>query len=310
MIIGIIGLGWVGASVAISTLHRGIARELWLHDAREGLAEAEAADFSHGASFYAPCDVRTATVAEMAEHCDAIVIAAGQGVMPGKNRLDALAVTAKLATSIGAQLRSAKGVVVVVTNPVDVMTALLVQASGLPATRVLGTGTMLDTARLRWLLGNRLAIDDRSVHAQVLGEHGDSSVVAWSSGSVGGLPLRSMPGWNTEAESALATRVRRAAYEIIAAKGATNHAIGLVTASLLQAIVRDERRILTVSTLQTPAGALAECLGGSPVALSLPTVVGRSGAGDVLLPPLDEGERLALRHSADVLRAAWADAPR
>jgi L-lactate dehydrogenase len=298
--------------VAISALHRGIARELWLADAREGLAGAEAADLAHGASFYAPCDVREAGVEAMAEGCDAVVIAAGRGALPGQSRLDALGVTAGIARELGARLRGARGVVVVVTNPVDVMTELVAEASGLPATRVLGTGTMLDTARLRHLLSERVGVDERSVHAHVLGEHGDSSVVAWSSAAIGGVPLRALPRWRADDEPAIAERVRRAAYDIIAKKGATNHAIGLVTASLLQCVLRDERRVLTVSSqhggapARAEAGGLAALIGGDPVALSVPTVVGRGGAGEILVPHLDEAERAALRRSADVLRAARA----
>ena len=308
MIVGIVGLGWVGASVAISTLHRGVARHLWVNDVRDGLAAAEAADLAHGAAFYPPCEVRSATVEEMAEHCDAIVLAAGRGAMPGQSRLDALGVTAALARDIGARLRGARGIVVVVTNPVDVMTAIVVEATGLPAHRVIGTGTMLDTARLRSLLGEQLGVDERSVHAHVLGEHGDSSVVAWSSGVVGGVPLRSLPAWDRAAEAGIETRVRRAAYEIIAAKGATNHAIGLVTAALLQCVLRDERRVLTVSRLHDGAGPLGAIVGTDPVALSVPTIVGRDGAGAVIVPVLDADERQALRRSADVLRAAAAGA--
>jgi L-lactate dehydrogenase len=306
MRVGIIGLGWVGASVAISTLHRGIARELWLDDVREGLAEAEAADLAHGASFYAPCDVRRASVEQMAEGCDAVVIAAGRGALPGQSRLDALGVTAGIARELGARLRGARGVVVVVTNPVDVMTELVVEASGLPHERVIGTGTMLDTARLRHVLSQRLRIDERSIHAQVLGEHGDSSVLAWSSATVGGVPLRTLPGWRSESEPVIAHEVRRAAYEIIAKKGATNHAIGLVTASLLQCVLRGERRVLTVSRVHGPGGPLTAWLGDAPVALSVPTVVDRQGAVEVLPPALDDGERAALRRSAEVLREARA----
>ena len=305
MRIGVIGLGWVGASVAVSTLHRGIARELWLNDVREGLAEAEAADLAHGASFYPRCDVRAATVEQMAQHCDAIVIAAGKGALPGRSRLDALSITATIARQVGTALRGTQAVVVVVTNPVDVMTQLVAESSGLPTERVLGTGTMLDTARLRHELSARIGIDQRSIHANVLGEPGDSQVVAWSSASAGGRPLRDWPGLPPADEPAIAESVRRAAYRIIDKKGATNHAIGLVTASLLQSLLRDEHRLLTVSCLHR-GGDAAHLLGDEPVALSLPMVVGRSGAVRLVMPPLDAAERAALRRSADCLRAARA----
>ncbi|MCS6857425.1 MAG: hypothetical protein NZM37_06925 [Sandaracinaceae bacterium] len=303
MRIGIVGLGWVGASVAISTLHRGIARELWLNDIREGLAEAESWDLAHGASFYPPCEIRPASVEAMAEACDAIVIAAGKGALPGKSRLDSLSITSEIAFDLGKRLRKARGVVVVVTNPVDVITQLIQEESGLPPQRVIGTGTTLDTARLRFLLSNRLRIDERSIHAYVLGEHGDSSFVAWSGAVVGGLPLRHLPNWKQEEEEAIEQSVRRAAYEIIARKGATNHAIGLVTASLLQAIVRDERRIATVSILRS-GPEYSELIGPEPICLSLPTVIGAEGAGPSILPRLDERESALLRRSADILRQA------
>ncbi len=309
MRIGLIGLGWVGASTAISILHRGIARELWLADVREGLANAEALDLAHGASFYPPCRVRAAPVEEMAAHCDAIVVAAGKGALPGTSRLDALTVTAGIARDLGQRLRGTAAVVVVVTNPVDVVTQLIAEVSGLPPERVIGSGTVLDTSRLRHLLAQRLRIDERSVHAYVLGEHGDSQVALWSSATVGGVPLRRLPDWARAEESALAASVRRAAYEIIAGKGATNHAIGLVTATLLQSVLRDERRVLTVSRVHAAGSPAGSMLGGGPVALSLPTIVGRDGAGQVLLPELDEAEHRTLVASADVLRAARAAVP-
>jgi len=304
MRIGIIGMGWVGASVAISTLHRGFARELWVNDVRPGLAAAEALDLAHGAAYYAPCAVRESTVEEMAEMCDAVVIAAGHGALAGKSRLDALVSTAQIALDLGRRLRGAPGVVVVVTNPVDVMTALVAVASGLPPERVLGTGTVLDTVRLQHVIAQSLALDENSIDAQVLGEHGDSQVAAFSTASIGGVPLRRMPGWRRGEEAAVAESVRRAAYTIVAGKGATSHAIGLVTASLLQCILRDERRVLTVSRLQPATDEFEALLGPGRVALSLPTVVDRNGGARVLVPELADDERAALRRSADVLRAA------
>jgi L-lactate dehydrogenase len=185
---------------------------------------------------------------------------------------------------------------------VDVLTHVVAESSGLPPERVIGTGTMLDTARLRQALGRELSLDPRSVHAQIVGEHGDSEVVLWSSASVGGTPLRSWPGWTAERERPVADEVRTAAYEIIRRKGATNHAIGLVTAALLRSILRDERRVLTVSRVHDGAHGLGD------VALSLPAVVGVEGATEVVPPEMDEAERGALLHSARVLRDAVASA--
>ncbi|HST58119.1 MAG TPA: L-lactate dehydrogenase [Longimicrobium sp.] len=297
--VGVIGLGWVGTSVAISTLHAGVAGEVLLNDVRTDVAEGEAMDMAHGASFYPAATVRTARIEEMAE-CDAVVIAAGRGGKAGETRLDLLRDNAATIRTIGERLRGARGLLIVVTNPVDVLTWVLADASGLPPERVIGTGTMLDTARLRQMLGAELRLDPRSIHAQVVGEHGDSEVVLWSGANVGGTPLRDWPGWDASREDEMAAQVRTAAYEIIRRKGATNHAIGLVTAELLRETMRGERRVLTVSRVQDDAA------GYGGVALSLPTVVGPDGATQVVLPEMTDDERRRLDHSAAVLRDAIA----
>ena len=297
--IGILGTGWVGASVAISTLHAGVGSELLLCDARAEVAEGEAMDLAHGAAFYSTATVR-AVPREALLETDALVIAAGRGGKPGESRLDLLRDNAATLRDIGTQLRGYRGIVVVVTNPVDVLTWVVAESSGLPPERVIGTGTMLDTARLRQVLGAELGIDPHSIHAQVVGEHGDSEVVLWSSAIAGGTALRRWPGWKRDRETPIAEQVRTAAYEIIRRKGATNHAIGLVTAALLRSTLRGEHRVLTVSRVQTGA------LGIRDVALSLPTVVDEGGATSVIPPELDDTERAALEHSADVLRKAIA----
>jgi len=300
MKIGIVGTGWVGASVAISTLHTGLARELLLCDVRPELAEGEAMDLAHGAAFYPTATVRAAPLEELVG-CDAVVIAAGKGGTPGQSRLALAQVNAAIVTDLARRLAGLRGLLVIVTNPVDVLTQLAVEASGLPPARVLGTGTMLDTARLRQVLGRELDLEPRSIHAQVVGEHGDSEVVLWSSAQIAGVPLRVWPGWNAAREAAVALEVRRAAYEIIQRKGATNHAIGLVTAALLRWALRGERRVLTVSRMH--AGVDPDVDG---VALSLPAIVGADGATDVVWPPLDDVERAALHRSAEVLRSVRA----
>ena len=207
-----------------------------------------------------------------------------------------LADNARVADDIGRRMAGSKALVIVVSNPVDVLTRVLQQASGLPSSRVLGTGTMLDTARLRQRLGEHLGVDARSVHAQVLGEHGDSELVHWSAAQIGGRPLRDRAGWSVDDETRLAAEVRAAAYEIIQRKGITNHAIGLVTADLVRAVARDERRVLTVSRRH-------EAFDG--VAMSLPAVVGRNGAEDVIVPVLDAVEAAALQSSASALQQAY-----
>lgn len=295
--IGVLGTGWVGASVAISILHSGFASELLLSDVKADVAEGEAMDLAHGASFYPAADVR-AVPFDALLGTSAIVVSAGRGGKANETRLDLLRDNARVLGDIGAKLRGYRGIVIVVTNPVDVLTWVVAQSSGLPPERVIGTGTMLDTARLRQVIAAELDVAPHSVHAHVVGEHGDSEVVLWSSAQVGGLPLREWPGWHRERETEIAERVRRAAYEIIRRKGATNHAIGLVTAALLRAALRGERRIQTVSRVQAGANGFAG------VALSLPTIVDAGGAVSVVTPKLDAAERDALNRSATVLRDA------
>jgi L-lactate dehydrogenase len=297
--VGIIGTGWVGSSVAISTLHMGVANRLWLFDARKEIAEGEALDLAHGASFYPSAKVEAVGLDQMAK-ADAVVICAGRGGKPGESRLDLLRENAAIAREIGKALAECQGLVVVVANPVDVLTRVVAEASGLPHHSVIGTGTMLDTARLRQVLGRELDLDPRSIHAHVVGEHGDSEVVLWSGARVGGMPLAKWPGWDAQKEAAISDEVRRAAYEIIRRKGATNHAIGLVTASLLRWLMRGERRILTVSRIQDDIPGL------EGIALSLPTIVGSDGALQVIEPEMNERERAGLLRSAEVLREASA----
>jgi L-lactate dehydrogenase len=236
----------------MSILHSGAADEVLLHDIRPELAEGEAMDLAHGASFYPSAQVRAAPLEEIAA-ADAVVVAAGRGGRPGESRLDLLRENAAVTRDIGQRLSGCRGVVVMVTNPVDILTKVIADVSQIPPARVVGTGTMLDTARLRQVLGRKLRVDPHSVHAHVVGEHGDSEVVLWSAASVGGIRLKDWPDWNQDDQPALADEVRRAAYEIIRRKGATNHAIGLATADLLRCLLRDERRVLTVSRVQEGA---------------------------------------------------------
>lgn len=298
--IGIIGTGWVGSSVAISTLSMGVADELILYDKREEVAEGEAMDLAHGSSFYPDALVRSAPPQEMLD-TRFVVIAAGRGGVPGESRLDLLRENVAIVRSLADVFQGYGGIAIMVTNPVDVLTYEFQRVSGLPPERVVGTGTMLDTARLRQVLGRHLDLSPRSIHAQVVGEHGDSQFPLWSTATLGGIPLRQWPGWSGEQETKIGDRVRRAAQEIIRRKGATNHAIGLVTATLMKWMSRAERRILTISRTQTGAFGLRD------LALSLPTIVGSEGALEVLEPPLDPSEAGALEASASVLRQAIAD---
>jgi L-lactate dehydrogenase len=293
MRVGVIGVGHVGTSVAMAVLQSGVAQELLLHDRDANRAEGEAMDMAHGSPYYPRAAVRAATLEEVLA-CELLVFAAGRNSRPGETRLQLLQDNARVAALIGQRLVGSAAVVVVVSNPVDVLTRVLQQASGLPPERVLGTGTMLDTARLRQRLGQQLGVNPRSVHAQVLGEHGDSEFVQWSAAQVGGQWLRQRADWSAADEAQVADEVRTAAYQVIQRKGVTNHAIGLVTADLVRAVLRDEQRVLTVSR-QQPGG----------VALSMPAVVGRQGAVTLLNPQLDETETAALVRTTAVLQQAW-----
>lgn len=295
--IGIIGIGSVGSSVAISILQSGIADEVLLHDAKKEVAEGEAMDMAHGVSFYPSASIRTGSPEEMREAA-AVVIAAGRGGKDGESRLDLLKDNVRIIKELGEKLKGAKGLLVMIANPVDVLTYVLQKASGLPAERVIGTGTMLDTARLRQILGKELGLDASSIHAHVVGEHGDSEVVLWSGAVIGGVPLKEWKGWSAKKEKEMADEVRTAAYEIVKRKGTTNHAIGLVTAALLQSVLRGEPRVLTISRVQEGAFGLKD------VALSLPTVVSTAGATQVLEPSMTKEELEQLKKSAEVLKEA------
>ena len=283
----------------MSLLTRGEARELYVCDARKEVAEGEAMDLAHAAPFLRTASVQARPVEDMRD-CDAVVIAAGRNGKPGESRLDLLRDNASITRELGRTLRGHRGLLVMLTNPVDVLTHVLLEASELPPARVLGTGTLLDTARMRHVVGSELGVSPQSIHMNVLGEHGDSQVAVFSSARVGNVPLRAWPGFRAAREPELAERVRFAAREIIARKGATNHAIGLATAYLLKWALGDERRVLTVSRLQKGAAGL------SGLCISLPAIVGREGAVQVLEPDLDEREHEALLRSAKVLREAKA----
>ncbi len=261
------------------------------------LAKGEAMDFNHGSSFFPSTNVKAVDIPEMM-HCNAIVITAGRGGSPTESRLDLLNDNIKIARDISNQLAGYKGMLVIVANPVDILTYFYQKFTGLPSGRVIGTGTFLDTARLREMVGRRLNVDPRSVHAKVIGEHGDSEVVLWSEANIGGMSLREWKGWEQSYESEIAEKVKRAAYDIIKKKGATNHAIGLVTATLLKWILRGERRVITLST------ALNGPFGLSDLAISLPSLVSENGVEEVLEVTMDESEKTAFLHSADVITKA------
>jgi L-lactate dehydrogenase len=303
MKLAVVGAGSVGTSVAYASMIRGVADEIALYDTNGAKATAEVLDLRHGLQFAAPARIIGGDDPEVCVGSDVIVVTAGAKQHPGQTRLDLAAANAALVRRAlpGLVELAPDTLVLVVTNPVDVVTFVAQDATGLPAGRVLGSGTVLDTSRLRFLLAEELGVAVTSVHATVVGEHGDSEIVLWSTATVGGAPLAEVTGptgatIDPERHDALLAEVRGAAYRVIEGKGATNLAIGLAAARILRCVVTDERAVLPVSVRTTIPDV-------GDVCLSLPSVVGRAGVLTTLDTPMDERERAGLRSSAAAIRA-------
>ena len=296
MKVAIIGIGSVGAAVATAIKSTGLVHEMVLFD-RDGVrARAAAQDLGHAAAFSFDVKITAASNYREIRGSEVVVIAAGANQKPGQTRTDLLAananVIADVVPRVMANVDSKKVKIIVVTNPLDVMVMLARDLSGLPTERVIGTGTMLDSARLRTILARQLDVSPMSINAYVLGEHGDSSVVNWESATVGAIPLNdfcrttklSLP---QTTRKTIEHRVQTAAYEIIQGRGATWDGIAAAVTDLLRCIINDEKRILTVST----------CNPKKNLAMSLPTIVGEIGVVRVLMPKLSAPESEALRAS-------------
>jgi len=307
MKIGIVGAGFVGSTAAYAMVMRGVGRQIVLVDKSEARARAEADDLLHAVPFANPLDVVAGNFPDLAG-ARVVVLTAGVGQRPGETRLQLLArneaVFAEIVPSVLEHAPDA--VLVVATNPVDVMThvtARFAAAGGVPSARVLGSGTTLDTARFRALLGRRLGVDAAHVHAYVVGEHGDSEVLTWSLAAVGGIPLADMAErhglpFDDAVRAEVDAGVRRAAYSIIEGKGATYYGVGSALARIVDAILRDQRSVLTVCT---PSPRVA---GVDDVTVSLPQVVGGAGVIETLPLALPPDEEQALARSAGVVRSA------
>lgn len=306
---GIVGSGFVGSTAAYAMVMRGVGRRIVLVDLNRQRAQAEADDILHAVPFAEPLEVSAGDYADLAD-CKVVVITAGVGQKPGETRLQLLernaAVFAQVVPSV---LKHAPGAILLVaTNPVDVMThvaAHYARQYGLPSSRVLGSGTTLDTARFRALLGRRLGIDSHHVHAYVIGEHGDSELLPWSLVTVGGVPLEEFCGERRidlcpDDYAAIEEQVRRAAYHIIDGKGATYYGVGSAIARIVEVILNDQRSILTVCT------PLSEAAGVADVTISLPNLLGGDGLVSTFYPGLSAAEDEALRASAGVVRGAIA----
>jgi len=308
--IGIVGAGLVGATAAYALVMRGIGRRIVLVDRREARARAEADDLLHAVPFAHPLDVVAGSYPDLAG-ARVVILTAGVGQRPGETRLQLLGRNAAVFREIvPAVLEHAPdAVLIVATNPVDVMTHLAARFAaekGVPRERVFGSGTMLDTARFRTLLGRRLGVDAAHVHAHVVGEHGDSEVLTWSIATVGGLPLADMAQrhgvpFDDGVRRTVDAAVRGAAYSIIAGKGATYYGVGSALARVAEAVLSDQRSVLTVCSPE------ADVAGVRDVTVSLPRVVGGAGVLETLPLVLPTDEEEALARSAGVVRAAIDD---
>ena len=301
---GIIGCGNVGSTTAYTLMQTGWFSEMVLVDLDTKRAEGEASDIAHGLPFHTPMDIYAGDYADLAD-CGLIIITAGAKQNPGDTRMDLLRTNARIFRSIVTNIAiyNQTAILLVVTNPVDVLSYVTYRFSGFPSHRVIGSGTVLDTARLKQLVGTHLGVDSRNVHSFIIGEHGDSELPVWSSANVSGVDLLHYcdscgRGYDQTVLDGLFYDVRDSAYRIIEAKGATYFAIAESVKRIVSAIVRDENTILPVSALVDGHYGL------DGVYMSLPCIVSRSGIKQVLEIPLNEEEDIKLRQSAKKLKTA------
>lgn len=302
MKVAIVGAGHVGATIAFTLLLHDVASRISLIDINAEKAIGEVLDLAHGASYLDNAEVRAEGFEGIAD-ADVVVLAAGRGRKPGESRLDLARGNAAIMEDVLAAMTPhyRGAVVIVVSNPMDVLTYLAVQRLPAPPTKVIGSGTSLDSSRFRYLLGREFGIDPRNIHAYVIGEHGDSSVPVWSMASVGQIPVTrlALPGHeplDADAQHRIHQSVVAAGREVIQRKGATYYAVALSVARIIEAILDDEKSVLTVSSYIERFGEISD------VCLSLPAVVCREGIREVLPIALDESEWRLLRASADALK--------
>lgn len=302
--VAIIGTGRVGASCAYALQLNGLVSEIVLINANRNRAEGEAMDINHGSQFTKPVRVWPGDYKDCRD-ADIVVLAAGTSQKPGDTRLDLLKNNSTiLQRMLAPALRYLEDSIVIVTaNPVDALTYLTWQMTSLPSRQIIGSGTILDTARFRFLLGQHFKIDTHSIHAYIIGEHGDSQVPVWSLANIAGIQLDEYTRLNgnpleTTERVKIAENTRRAAYEIIQRKGATYYAIAAALVRIIEAIVRDENRVLTVSGIANGIHGLND------VALSLPSVINRQGIAKTLDLPLSDKEQSGLKRSIQVIHDA------
>jgi L-lactate dehydrogenase len=305
--VSIIGVGSVGTAIAYACLIRGSAGALALYDTNAKKVAAEVLDLKHGSQFVPACTVSGSDDIAVTAGSTVIVVTAGAKQDPGQSRLDLAATNVAMAQTLTPQLleHSPDAVLLFVTNPVDLVTYASARSVDLPPGRIFGSGTVLDSSRFRYLIAQRAGVAVGNVHGFIVGEHGDSEIPLWSSVSIGGMPAEQFRSggqlvFDEATRTEIAHDVVNAAYAIIEGKGATNLAIGLATARILEAVLGDQNRVLPVSSVQRGAYQISD------VALSLPTLVSAAGAGEVLEVPLAVHELLGLQGSAKTLREAQA----
>ncbi len=299
----IIGAGLVGSTFAYSLMINGIVSEIILIDVNQERLEGEIMDLNHGISFVRPALVRAGTYADCAD-ADIIVITAGSNQRPGESRIDLLARNAEIFKGIIGKIKEtgSKSILLIATNPVDIMTYITYKLSGFPENRVIGSGTVLDSARFRYLISTHCHVDPSNVHAYIVGEHGDTEVPVWSIANIAGIRFAEycpVCGGNCKSllpKEEIFNEVKNAAYKIIKGKGATYYAIGLALVQIVESIIRDEYSVLTVSTLLKGEYGLEDLY------LSLPCVVNRQGIERKIRLELSPEEEKALKHSAETLK--------
>lgn len=302
MKVGIVGAGMVGSTAGYALALMGLASEIVLIDTNDALAVAQAEDIAHAVPFMSSTVVNAGQYRDL-EGAGVVILAAGVSQKPGETRLELLERNAAVFRAVLAEVLPVvpDAILLIASNPVDVMTQITTRLSGIDPRRVIGSGTILDTARFRSLVGRHLGISPQSVHAYVLGEHGDSEVLAWTSARAGSVPLSSFAAQvgsplTAEVRGQIDDGVRNAAYKIINGKGSTYYGIGAGLARIVKAIARDQRDVLSVSI------TTAEVAGVRDVALSIPRVIGASGVIADLFPDLDDAEYAALHRSASLLK--------
>lgn len=301
--VAIVGCGSVGSTFAFSLMISGLAREIVLIDKNEKRAEGECMDLNHGASFVHPVNIYTAGY-EGCKDADVVLITAGAKQDPGQTRLDLVQTNTEIFKDIVPSItkHTKDAILLVVTNPMDILTYVTLKISGLPSNRVLGSGTVLDSSRFRYLISEHCQVDPRNVHAYIIGEHGDSELPVWSHANIGGMVLAQYcpickKGCNYKEElGGIFDEVKNAAYKIIEAKGATYYAIALALVKIVEAILRDENSVLPVSTL------ISDYYGINDICLSIPSVVNRGGIRKFLRLELSGPEQDQLKRSAKTLK--------